>query len=319
MHKRPHQRASLSEVLSRGFLRQWMQDRTTSPPPVVDILEQKQELLRRPLADVYLWGRGRALPSLREDLMGICVVHVACGLKHCAVVSDDGTLYTWGDNEYGQCGHGDRARLSRRRPVISLSVSVATVACGRAHTAVCSRAGELFCCGSNERGQLGVGEDSELLDSMRCLVFPPSIIAPPPAGFTAVACGEAHTLSLSAAGAVRGTRQSSPHQSSLSTLSNPRRKPWPTAAPCSIRTAALCPPGRLPVLARASPPVHPRPCIPAGSQVFGWGAAEDGRLGFDPEEGGEEEVWLARPIEGLEAAAVQLACGDCFSAVRQEQ
>lgn len=158
---------TLAEVLSRGFVQTWQQQRTIVQPTLVDLLEEKQKMLRQPIADAFSWGRGRTLPSLREDLMGLCVISVACGTSHFAVATDAGTVYTWGENEYGQCGHGDRSRLSRRRAVIALKPAAAIVACGRAHTAICGRGGELLCCGSNERGQLGVGETSELMDSMR--------------------------------------------------------------------------------------------------------------------------------------------------------
>ncbi|KAL1520466.1 hypothetical protein AB1Y20_022047 [Prymnesium parvum] len=253
LHKRPHERATLGELLSRAFVRRWQQDRTLASPPLVDVLEAKRKLLQLPIADVYMWGRGRTLPALREDLMGIVVVQVACGAKHCAVVSDEGVLYTWGDNDYGQCGHGDRARLSRRRPVLSVSSPVAAVACGRAHTALCTKEGRLLCCGSNERAQLALAEQCELLDAMRCLAFFSEADGGSSRAFAAVSCGEAHSLALSA------------------------------------------------------------------GVVFGWGAADDGRLGFDADEEGVQEVWSPRCVAGLEANAIQIACGDDFSAVLDEQ
>lgn len=118
LHKRPAMRASLSEILSRGFADGWARGRGTEPPPVINLLEAKRAALSVPIADVYGWGRGRSLPGLREDLMGLVVVCVACGGGHCAVVCDEGRLYSWGENEQGQCGHGDFARLSRRRRVL---------------------------------------------------------------------------------------------------------------------------------------------------------------------------------------------------------
>ena len=36
----------------------------------------------------------------------LVVVDVACGVEHTAAVGDDGSLFTWGSNEYGQLGDG---------------------------------------------------------------------------------------------------------------------------------------------------------------------------------------------------------------------
>ena len=40
---------------------------------------------------------------------------------HCDAVTADGSLFTWGGNDSGQLGHGDTARLSRRRRVAALA------------------------------------------------------------------------------------------------------------------------------------------------------------------------------------------------------
>ena len=134
LHKRPARRVSLSELLGRGFMQAWLERRSTAPPPLLDLLEQKQAALRRPFPDCYAWGRGARLPRLREDLMGQLVVRVACGAHHCAALTAQGALFTWGGNGSGQLGHGDTAPLSRRRRVAALArEQVERVACGRSH------------------------------------------------------------------------------------------------------------------------------------------------------------------------------------------
>lgn len=94
--------------------------------------------------------------------------------------------------------------LRPSRPVVSLKDSVLTVACGRTHSALCTRDGMLMCCGSNERGQLGVGERCDRLDAMRCILFFGPVEGEAGGAFTAVACGDAHTLAISADGGVSG-------------------------------------------------------------------------------------------------------------------
>ena len=36
------------------------------------------------------------------------VVQIACGTSHTLVVTDNGKLYTWGYNNYGQLGNGNK-------------------------------------------------------------------------------------------------------------------------------------------------------------------------------------------------------------------
>ena len=53
--------------------------------------------LPQPIDEAQFCGRdSRAVP----------LVDVACGLQHTAAVGSDGSLFTWGSNNYGQLGDG---------------------------------------------------------------------------------------------------------------------------------------------------------------------------------------------------------------------
>ena len=39
----------------------------------------------------------------------LCCMQIACGIAHTLVVTDDGKLYTWGYNTYGQLGNGSKS------------------------------------------------------------------------------------------------------------------------------------------------------------------------------------------------------------------
>lgn len=39
----------------------------------------------------------------------LCCMQIACGIAHTLVVTDDGKLYTWGYNSYGQLGNGSKS------------------------------------------------------------------------------------------------------------------------------------------------------------------------------------------------------------------
>ena len=67
--------------------------------------------------EVWAWGSGPCLgfgsaeaislaPQLIEDLMDVFVVDICIGDSHCLALTQDGTLYSWGINTMGQCGHG---------------------------------------------------------------------------------------------------------------------------------------------------------------------------------------------------------------------
>jgi alpha-tubulin suppressor-like RCC1 family protein len=77
------------------------------------------------------------------------------GSDHSAGVKTDGTIWTWGRNDYGQLG--DNSTTSRSSPVtVSGGGSLwKSVACGLFHTVATRSDGTLWCWGRNDQGQLG--------------------------------------------------------------------------------------------------------------------------------------------------------------------
>ena len=103
-------------------------------------------------------------PHLLTTLVETQVAQVSCGWQHSVFVLSDGELYACGDNEYGKCGFGDTAaRPEPTRVPIPLQVGappshvvrVATVSCGRSHSAFVCTVGELYTFGLGLYGQLG--------------------------------------------------------------------------------------------------------------------------------------------------------------------
>ena len=49
--------------------------------------------------------------SLRTlfPVQGVVITSVVCGYAHTLAVSDEGILYAWGANSYGQLGTGNKA------------------------------------------------------------------------------------------------------------------------------------------------------------------------------------------------------------------
>ena len=76
-----------------------------------------------------------ATPERVAGLMGTRVRHIACGRTHSIAVDADGRLHSWGGNDDGALGHGDR--VSRAAPTLCealAGVVVVGVACGSRHT-----------------------------------------------------------------------------------------------------------------------------------------------------------------------------------------
>lgn len=93
-----------------------------------------------------------------------CVTQLALGQFHSCALRSDGSLRCWGDARDGQLGNGKTATQSYASPVeVDPSVQPAAyVSAGEDHTcAVKSPEGSVWCWGSNQGLQLGVGGAKE--------------------------------------------------------------------------------------------------------------------------------------------------------------
>ena len=82
------------------------------------------------------------------------VAAVSLGCWHSAVITKDGSLYMWGDNEYGELGNGTTNKLTRPQRV---AANVQSVELGNYHTTAVSKDGGLYTWGYNKYGELGNG------------------------------------------------------------------------------------------------------------------------------------------------------------------
>ena len=80
---------------------------------------------------------------------------VAGGFNHTAAIKTDGTLWTWGYDNYGQLG--DNTIVAKSSPVQTITggTNWKQVACGSYHTAAIKTDGTLWTWGYNPYGQLG--------------------------------------------------------------------------------------------------------------------------------------------------------------------
>ena len=79
---------------------------------------------------------------------------VSCGYNHSMVIKTNGTLWAFGENNFGQLGIG--SKLTQSWPVQVGSLNTwASVSCGHYHTLAIKTDGTLWAWGSNDSGQLG--------------------------------------------------------------------------------------------------------------------------------------------------------------------
>jgi alpha-tubulin suppressor-like RCC1 family protein len=84
------------------------------------------------------------------------VLRVACGSAHSALVTQDGLLFMWGANRWGQLGVGSTDNHARPVRVDALE-HVIDVACGSQHTLALTHSARVYAFGAAGHGQLGLG------------------------------------------------------------------------------------------------------------------------------------------------------------------
>ncbi|WP_244304551.1 S-layer homology domain-containing protein [Leucobacter viscericola] len=120
--------------------------------------------------NAYAWGLNRGALGTGDQIdrlspsavlmpEGIKFASIAAGGgSHSLALSDDGDVYGWGSNSYGQLGDGSlERRLLPTRVMMPESVKFVSIAAGGDQSFALTEAGELYSWGLNDQGQLGDG------------------------------------------------------------------------------------------------------------------------------------------------------------------
>ena len=125
---------------------------------------------------VYAWGRNNsgqlgkndatdthipaAVQTLGTPMAGKVIVQLAAGNSQSMALASDGTVYTWGWNQYGQLGNG--TTTNSRIPVAVVTTgtplagkTISQIAAGNAHALAMTDDGTVYTWGWNQYGQLG--------------------------------------------------------------------------------------------------------------------------------------------------------------------
>lgn len=85
---------------------------------------------------------------------------VHAGLQHSVALMDDGTVWTWGANTYGQLGLNDKTDRTMPAKVTTLS-DIKQIWAGHDFTLALSNSGNVYAWGHNDQGQLGDGTTTD--------------------------------------------------------------------------------------------------------------------------------------------------------------
>ena len=70
---------------------------------------------------------------------------IACGGVHTVALTKNGEVFTWGNNRFGQLGHGDLNNRTITTKVAALAgLVIIKIACGRSHTTALTDKGEIL-------------------------------------------------------------------------------------------------------------------------------------------------------------------------------
>ncbi|TVU05773.1 hypothetical protein EJB05_48956 [Eragrostis curvula] len=116
---------------------------------------------------------------------------IAVGAFHNLALTEDGVLWAWGNNEYGQLGTGDTQPRSQPIRIEALSdVKLVDIAAGGWHSTALTEEGEVYAWGRGEHGRLGLGDDksSHMVPLQVQLLAGEDIVQ--------VSCGGTHSVAL---------------------------------------------------------------------------------------------------------------------------
>lgn len=133
--------------------------------------------------------------QVRDRRRGLKFKDVFCGSYSTFALAQDGAVFAWGLNNYGQLGTGDVETQYGPVKIESLtsllSDECVRIASGQHHTIVLDAAGKVYAMGRAEYGRLGLGEDAKETS------LPVLVTALESNPIQQIACGEAVSFAVS--------------------------------------------------------------------------------------------------------------------------
>jgi hypothetical protein len=111
-----------------------------------------------------------ALESSFQNQKVACIA-TSSSACHSIVILEDGTAYSWGRNEEGQCGHGMTSACVPLPKQIEFNGKFVGAAVGKNHSLLLEEGGNVYSVGNNKYGQCGVNRKETSVSNWRkCVV-----------------------------------------------------------------------------------------------------------------------------------------------------
>jgi len=140
--------------------------------------------------------RVNGLPSNR-------IIQMAAGDAHSMVLLDNGEIWAWGDNSFGQLGIGNAVSAMIPTQVIQENgtplSNIISIAAGAFHSLACANDGHIWAFGDNADGQLGIGNTVNLSTPLK-VQHPDNGM--PLSDIMYIAAGSSHSLAIQNSGEI---------------------------------------------------------------------------------------------------------------------
>jgi alpha-tubulin suppressor-like RCC1 family protein len=133
----------------------------------------------------------QATPTQVPGLTGVTAI--SAGLGHALALRNDGTVWAWGFNRYGQLGDGSTTQRASPVQVQGLTGITAISASAGQHSLAVGGDGSIWAWGDNASGQLGAGSGPFRMSPVRAIGA---------TGIAAIATGRSHSLARRSDGTV---------------------------------------------------------------------------------------------------------------------
>uniref|UniRef100_A0A2P2M546 RCC1-like domain-containing protein n=1 Tax=Rhizophora mucronata TaxID=61149 RepID=A0A2P2M546_RHIMU len=269
---------------------------------------------------IYVWGynqsgqtgrRGkerhlRIPKQLPPDLFGCPAganarwLNIACGREHTAAVASDGSLFTWGANEFGQLGDGSEEGRKYPQQVKQLETEfVKSVSCGAHCTAAIAEPREND--GTISTARLWVWGQNQGSNYPRLFwgAFAPNTV------IRHVSCGAAHVVALSEEGLLQAWGYNEYGQLGRGVTCEGLQR----ARVISAFAKFLDDAPELVKITQVSCGEYHTAAISEGGEVYTWGLGNMGQLGHTSLQSGDKEL-LPRRVVALDGVFIKnVACG----------
>lgn len=234
------------------------------------------------------------LPREMDWSHATSVYQASCGGSHTLLLTEDGKLFTCGNNDHGQLGH-DTNNVPNKRPQFLTSLEnyiVTQVSCGQSHSLALTNWGQLFSWGSNTIGQLGHDSDFNSYTTPRMIktIATKHVIQ--------IASGQYHSLALTNSGELFSWGANMYGQLGLGTTTEK------VMVPTQIKSLS-----GIPIAFIACGGNHSFAVSKSGA-IFGWGKNAFGQLGLND----LDSRCYPTQLKTLRSLGVRyVSCGDDFS------